>query len=130
MDKKERFWKEIARDFLAIGSWIFYVLVVARALIGPYRPFFDQVIIAGFVLIILAFVIRKYDGYVARAIVLAFFTSLFYEDNLFTGFAVLAGLGSVGSSYYLNKDWKRILLGILAGLLGILIGYYGALLSF
>ena len=40
--------KELARDFLALGSWIFYVLVVVRILILPDRwPYLNHLLIAG-----------------------------------------------------------------------------------
>jgi hypothetical protein len=53
--------KKWARDFLALGSWVFFILVLARALIKPYRPLVDQVFIAGVVLVIAVFIL-KHDG--------------------------------------------------------------------
>ena len=52
---KKNWKKETARDFLGLSSIIFFLLVVARALIKPYRPFVDQMIIAGIVLLIISF---------------------------------------------------------------------------
>ena len=116
--------KELARDFLALGSWVFFILVIARAFIKPYRPFVDQIIIAGIVLLILGLLIKKQDGYISKGLVLVYFTSIFYQDNVFTGFAILAMGGLLASSYYLNKNIKRISLGLFVGLVGILAGYY------
>lgn len=125
MDKKE--WKrELARDFLALGSWIFYVLVLARSAIRPYRPFVDQLVIAGILLIILVFAFKNHEGYVARTLVLVWFTIIFYNDLGFSVFAVLAFLGVVVSSRYIGRDWKKIVFGVLVGLVAVVVGYYGA----
>ena len=120
--------KEMARDVLALGSWVFYVLVIGRALIKPYRPFVDQLVIAAFVLVVIGFFISKVDWYVARGLVLAVFTILFYEDAVYSGFAVVASVLLIVSSKYVGTDWKRILLGLGIGVIAVLAGYYGVLL--
>ena len=116
--------REFARDFLSIGSVVFYLLVLVRALIHPYRPFVDQLVVSFVVLIIISLFV-KYDGYVARGLILVFFTSVFYNSNLFTGFAAFVFLGLVGSSYYLRKDRRYLLNGLVFGIIGVLVGYYG-----
>jgi len=71
--------KEFARDFLALGSWVFFVLVIARAAIEPYRPFIDQVILAGVLLVVIGLIFKGkkfYDPYVARGLVLVIFTTI------------------------------------------------------
>ena len=120
--KKQK--KEWARDFLAIGSWVFYFLVLGRALIKFYRPFTDQIIIAGLILLILGFIFKKYDGYVARGLVLVVFTIIFYEHKIFTIFAVLVFIGMLISSYIVGNDKKKILLGGVIGGVVSLITYY------
>ena len=128
--QNKNFKKELARDFLALGSWIFFILVLARALIKPYRPFVDQIAIAGIILLITAFLLKdKYDPYTARALVLLFFTVLFYEDNLFTFFAGLAFIGIVLSSYYITKDNIKIIKGLGIGIITTIISYYIATLT-
>lgn len=122
---KDKNWKkELARDFLALGSVIFFILVIARAFIKPYRPFVDQMIIAGIILIILNFIIKDYDKYVARAIILVVFTALFYEDNVFTIFAILALIGVIISSYLIKNNKIKIVKGGVIGVIIIFISYY------
>ena len=117
--------KELARDFLALGSWVFFILIFARAMIKPYRPFTDQIAIAGIILIITAILLKnKYDAYTSRALILMFFTVIFYQDNLFAWFARLAFIGIVISSYYLTKDNIKIIKGIIIGIITTAISYY------
>ena len=112
----ENFKKEIARDFLALGSWVFFLLVVGRILILPTRwPYLYHLISIGIFILILEMLVRnriKIDYYVSRAVVLAYFTSIFYENfnyNLFVGFALL---GLLVSSRYLGRDWKNGVFGL------------------
>ena len=120
--------KEMARDVLALGSWVFYVLVIGRALIKPYRPFVDQLVIAAFVLVVIGFFISKVDWYVARGLVLAVFTILFYEDAVYSGFAVVASVLLIVSSKYVGTDLRKILFGVVVGTIAVFAGYYGVLL--
>ena len=123
-NRKFNFKKETARDFLALGSWIFFILVIGRALIKPYRPFVDQVVIAGLILLIVGFLIKNYDGYLAKGLVLVVFTILFYEDNVFTVFAILAMVGLVISSYFITKDKVKIIKGLVIGAVSVGVAYY------
>ena len=116
--------KEAARDFLALGSWIFFILVVARALIKPYRPFVDQIIIAGIILLLINLIIKDSDGYIGRGIILVIFTILFYEDRLFTIFAILALIGLIISSYFIGNNKLKIGKGIVIGALVSWASYY------
>jgi hypothetical protein len=122
--------REIARDFLALGSWVFYALVIGRALIKPYRPFVDQIIIAGLVIILLSLVFKNFDGYVSRGLVLVVFTSLFYNSLVYTVFAVAAGLLLIVSSYLVGNGIRKISYGLIAGLLVILVSYFLTLIYF
>ena len=124
-------WKrENARDILALGSWIFYLLVIGRSLIKPYRPFADQIIIAGVIIIISGLIFRKFDfdGYVARCLILVVFTSLFYNSFIYTLFAVATGFLLVYSSYFSGNSVKRIIFGFIAAVIGISAGYYLSLI--
>lgn len=116
--------RETARDFLALGSWIFFILVIARALIKPYRPFVDQIIIAGIILLILGFVFKDFDGYVAKALILVVFTILFYEDGVFTIFAIFALIGLIVSSYFVRNNKIKIIKGVVIGTIISIISYY------
>jgi hypothetical protein len=118
--------KEVARDVLALGSWIFYLIVIVRALIKPYRPFVDQMIIAGVVLLVLGFLIKESDGYLARGLVMVVFTSIFYKDDLFTGFVTLVFIGMIASSRYVGNSFRKIIIGLIIGAVSVGAGYYVA----
>jgi len=124
MVKKSNLKRETARDFLALGSWIFFVLVIVRALIKPYRPFADQMIIAGIILLILGFVFKDYEAYIANGLILVVFTILFYEDRLFTIFAILALVGLIISSYFVGNNKIKIIKGVVVGAIISIISYY------
>ncbi len=115
-------WKDdIARDFLSLGSWIFFVLVVVRVLILPYRwPYLTHLLVAGgLILIVDIFARKKVDGYLARAVVLAYYLCLFYENRQFSIFVTLAVIGLLISSKHLGNDWKKIGYGVVLGLIGV-----------
>ena len=117
--------REMARDVLALGSWVFYILVIARALIKPYRPFADQLIIAGIVLILISLIYKNWDDYVARAFVLIIFTSIFYQSLIYTFFVSLIGIILIYSSWYGGNNLRKIFYGLIIGIVSISIGYYG-----
>lgn len=116
--------KELARDFLGLSSWIFYIIVIARALIEPYRPFIDQMIIASVPIIILQIITKKPNYYAARIIPIATFTILFYNALNFTIFALAAGILTILAAHFVKKDTKEILYGLALGTIATLIGYY------
>tara|TARA_Y100000310_G_scaffold268354_1_gene280920 strand:- start:1331 stop:1732 length:402 start_codon:yes stop_codon:yes gene_type:complete len=124
MVKIKDFKKETARDFLALGSWIFYILVIARALIQPYRPFVDQMVIAGILLLIINLLIKNYDSYISRGLILVVFTILFYNNQMFSIFAILALIGIIISSYFVGNNKIKILKGGIIGAIVTAIAYY------
>lgn len=121
---KKKIFEAIPRDILALGSWIFYLLVIIRSLIKPYRPFADQLLIAALVLLIAQIVIKSHESYTSKALVLTFFTSIFYEDVLFAIFAFLIFLSLIFSSYKLKNKPSDILKGALVGIVSALAGFY------
>ncbi len=122
-------WKyEIARDSMAFGSILFYLIVMIRAIIGEYMPFIYQLSIAIIILIISSFIIKNTNHHLARAFVLVAFTSLFYKDNLYTLFAALLWTFMIGSAFYIKEKKKSIYKGIILGLIAALISYYLSLI--
>lgn len=124
---KKSWLKETARDLLAFGSIPFYFLVVIRAVIGKYDVFVYQMVIAAIVILILYFIIKDSNLHIARAFAIIVFTSIFYKAMLYTFFAVLVWILLLVSAYYLKRKIGSILRGIIIGLLGSVIGYYGTL---
>jgi len=120
----EKWSKEVARDLLAFGSIIFYILVIGRALIGPYWPFVIQLVIAGIVLFLVYLFYKNADYYTARALILVVFTMLFYKELVYSLFASLVFVFVLVSSYYSGNKIKSVFFGVLLGIIGSLIGYY------
>jgi hypothetical protein len=122
--------KESARDLIALGSWIFFVLVIGRALIKPYRPFVDEMVIAGILIFLISLFYKEIDFYVVRSFVIMLFTSLFYNNSTFSFFAILAFVGVCFSRYYLKEDFIEIFKGLIVGIIVSLGGYYLPLIYF
>ena len=120
--------KELYRDFIAIASPLMFILVFLRSAIEPFRPFMDQVFFSGIILLIFYFLV-KHDGYTARVIPLAFFTSNFYMDLYFTIFVSIISLGVVFSSYKLN-DKKKVIIGLVFGLIATSLAYFLSTLTY
>jgi hypothetical protein len=121
----KRDWKkEAMRDVLALGSWFFYALVIGRALIEPYRPFVDQLVLSGLVIMLVGF-----DAYVSRCLILVVFTGMFYESLIYALFASIVGLMLVFAAYALGKSVRKVIWGLGIGLFAIACGYFWAMLT-
>ena len=109
-------WKnELAYDIRALGSLPFYAIVFVRSLIGDYTLFQDQ-LIAAIILIFLSHnFVKKTDMYTARAVPLVAFTSLFYNDSLFTTFALILLIGIMYAQYFLKVKQDNIIKGAVIG---------------
>jgi len=107
--------KELLRDLLAFGSPIFYFLVFARALVGPYPIFVNQLILAGILVFLGAAAFGdKVDWYVVRAGVLSWLTTLFYAHDGFTLFVLVTFTGIALSAYKLHNNLNKVVLAIVA----------------
>ena len=115
--------KDVARDLLALGSIPFFILVMARSLVGEYYLFIFQTLIA-LVFIHLVGWKLEFNRHLARMLVLVFFTILFYNQLIFSVFAILVGLITLLSLFYLKEPMKKVGFGLLFGVLASLIGYY------
>ena len=120
--------KETARDIRALGSRVFYAIVIARALIGPFTPYLNQLIIAAVALFLIALVLKQFDGYLARGLILGALTSLFYADIPFAIFTLILTGGMIVGSAYLGSKKSAMLQGILAGAVSTGCGYFLAAL--
>ena len=118
-------WKyEIARDSMAFGSILFYLIVLVRSTIGEYMIFAYQLLIAITILILSSFIVKNANHHLARGFVLVVFTSLFYKDVTFTVFAALLWVFMIGSAFYIKESKKSIFKGIILGVIAALVGYY------
>jgi len=116
--------KEVARDLIALGGMPFYLLVVVRAMVGGFTPVFLQLLIAFLVLCLLGILFSQVNQHIARALVIATFTSLLYGDVRFTGLVIVM----IGIMLYALKRMKikdsELFLGILAGVVAAGMGYF------
>ena len=115
--------REFARDVIALGSIPFFLLVLVRIWILPNPEFLTQFIIAGGGFL-LAFFIFKQNMYSGLALITLIFTSLHYNDLRFTIFASIAYLVLLFSLFYLKEESKEIFKGILLGIISSGVGYY------
>src|SRR3989344_4200093 len=102
--KTEKFLKEFARDVIALGSPVFFILVLARIFLLSY--FFKSNLYSGLGLIVLVF------------------TTLYYTEIRFTIFAVFLYFLLVASLFYLKKEKSEIIKGIFFALISAGVSYY------
>ena len=115
--------QKLSRDYLAIGSWIFYALILARSLIEPYWEFATPLLIAAIPIIAAEILTDKTETYTTKALILAYFSTQFYQDTAFSIFAWILVAGVPISAYYAKNTPKKILYGILLAVLSIGIAY-------
>jgi hypothetical protein len=118
-------WKiNLAEDFLSLGSIIFFIIVIARALIGPYWIFVLNLLISAICAIIFWFIFRQTNNQISRAIILVVFTALFYNEIKFTFFVIIILFLILISAIYLKKEKKGRILGFISGIISSLISYW------
>lgn len=125
MQKEENNWlKETARDTLAIGGLVFYILFIARATIAPYYDYAIQLITALIIFQVLALIIKDTEQHIARGFIAALFTIIFYNVRSFTIFAVAVYIAILGSAIYLQKTKSQIIKGLILGIISFTAAYY------
>jgi len=123
------FLKEMARDFIALGSPIFFIIIIARISLLSNYSYLSQFIIAGilFTIFVFWFKVNLYSG---LGLILLIFVTLFYNNLNFTIFGIFIYILLLASLVYLNKNKKEVLLGIILGLISSGISYYVVKLIF
>ena len=116
--------REIARDMMGLGSVPFLLLVLVRVgMVGNFLEFF-HILVA---VTLFALVGAKWRGlhyHTGRIVILAIFTSIFYDDVYYAVFAVLVGAASIGAFVaYLKIDnvFKSVGVGLVCSLVSYLI---------
>ena len=118
---KNKWLNEFARDLIAFGSIPFLILTIARvSVLSAYYPM--QFIISSTIFFVLRAIFRG-DLRVGIGFILLLFVSLYYGSLLFAIFALFVYIGIIFSSFYLNRDRKEILRGILLGGISAGMGY-------
>ncbi len=113
-----RWLKTAARDVVAIGGIPFFILVLVRVYMLDNPTYFSQFIISG-VLFIALFFFLKQNLYAGLGLIVLIFTSLYYQDLMYSIFGIGAYVLLLASLVYLNEDVKKIFLGIVLGAIGI-----------
>ncbi|MAG01791.1 hypothetical protein CMI42_00485 [Candidatus Pacearchaeota archaeon] len=119
--------REGLRDIRALGSWVFYLLFVFRVLVLPNQwPFVYQIIIAGALILIVEIFNKKIevDYYVTRGGILAYYSSLFYNDAVFTSLVGVVFIGILFGSWYDKKNFRGGFSGLILGVVGLSIGLW------
>ncbi len=114
--------ENILRDFLALGSWVFFVLVLGRSLVDPFMELVIPLIATGILILAVELAWKGFDAYSSRGLVLCYFMIIYYQSAAFTIFASFVMLGLLLSSFFLEKDTKKIVYGVLIGVIGIVLG--------
>ena len=128
MFNKMDFKKEAARDLISFGSLAFFMIILARAMIGPYWDFAYQMALAFVILLALSFLFKKSDMYSARSLIVAVFTSLFYQEARFTIFVGIMWLIVLAALAHSNVKMKEIVKGIVLGAFSSAVAYYAVTL--
>ena len=115
--------KEIARDLLAFGSVPLYSLVLLRAVVGRHSVFVYQMLAAAIAILVLYYVIKDSNMHAARSLVAVVFTSLYYDDTLYTIFVSLIWVLLLLSAYYIKRNSGAIYRGIIVGVISSAAGY-------
>lgn len=116
---KKRVWlHEIARDIVALGGLPFFVLVLARVWSLDNVMYFLQFAVAGIV-VGLMFLSLRQNVHAGLGLIVLVFTSLYYGKILYTVIGSVVYLLLLISLVYLGRDWKKVGLGFLSGILGI-----------
>lgn len=119
MKEEDGSWvKTGARDLIAIGGVPFFILVLVRIYIIQDPTYFNQFLIAGVVFLV-AFLFLKQETHSGLGLIVLVFLSLHYNDRLFTIVGSVAYVLAIAGLFYLKKDTKKVLLGILLGVVAI-----------
>ncbi len=123
MKKNDLGWiKTGARDIVAIGGIPFFILVLVRVYLLNNPEYFSRFIISGVVFFGLFFLFKQ-NIYSGLGLIVLAFTSIYYNDNIFTIFGIASYTFLLGSLFYLKEDKKKIFLGVLFGCIGIGISF-------
>ena len=121
--------KEVARDIMALGSIPFFLIVIVRIIILENPEYLFQIVFAGIFFLPL-YAIFKSSLHLGLGLILVAFLSLYYQENLFTAMAIILYLGMIISATYIKIEKKKIIQGIIFGLISTTASYLAALWIF
>jgi len=118
--------REVARDLMALGSVVFYVLVLGRALVGPYWDLAVPLTVAGLALAAATAVLRSTDLYLTRGLLVAVLVTRHYGDVVFGVFAGVAFVLMVAAALLLERGRTAVGRGVVLGVALGAAGYVAA----
>ena len=120
---KTEYIKETARDLIALGSPIFFIIVIARIYLLSNYSYLSQFIIGALIFFPLMFLFKA-NMYSGLGLIVLIFTTLFYNNLKFTIFGIAIYLLLLASLIYLKYDKKKVIMGIIFGAIATGISYY------
>ncbi|MFA5070943.1 MAG: hypothetical protein WC511_01065 [Candidatus Pacearchaeota archaeon] len=121
--------RELSRDLIALGGIPFFLLVIIRVSINPDFHYILQFVIAGILFFVMKFLFKS-ETHSGLSFILLFFIGNYYWDLKFMIFATLMYFLLIASLFYLKKNNKEILKGILSGIISSAISYFSVKLIF
>ena len=116
-------WLErIERDAMALGSPLFYLLVIGRGLVGPFWDLVVPLVVLGLAMTAGHRWLSSTDLYLSRALVLAVLITNHYEDVAFGVFAAAAFGFMLFASLDLGTERRAVRRGVLAGAGAAIVG--------
>ena len=108
--------REVQRDVLALGGVVFYLLVLGRALVGPFWDLVVPLLVVGVGLLVALPLLRgTTDLYLTRAMVVAVLVTRHYGDVVFGVFAAVAFVAMVVFALRLDRPRAAIARGLVLG---------------
>ena len=114
--------RRIERDVMALGSPVFYVLVIGRGLVGPFWDLVVPLVAIGAALMVGQRWLHDADLYLSRGLVVGALTTNHYGDAIFGVFAAAAFGFMVYAAQDLGSSRRAVVVGVLIGLAGAIIG--------
>ncbi|MBI2042808.1 hypothetical protein HYT25_00265 [Candidatus Pacearchaeota archaeon] len=121
--KLNYFLKESARDIVAFGSPVFFLLALARIAIIENYIYLGKVALAGILFLILMYSFKA-NIHLGFGMIILVFLSIYYNDLRFTIFASLIYIAAIFSLFYLKEEKSKIIKGIFLGLLSTGISWF------
>jgi len=114
--------REVERDVRALGGVVFYLLVLGRALVGPFWDLAVPLVVIGVALVVAFPWLRAVDLYLTRALVAAVLVSRHYDDPVFASFAAVVFALMVVSAVRLGRPIPDVVRGVAVGAVAAAVG--------
>lgn len=114
--------KEFARDLIAFGSVPFLILTIIRVSFMNQLYYPLEFVIGSAIFFVLRAVFKA-EMRAGIGMILLAFTSLYYKNALFSVFAAIVYGGIIYSLFYLKREKRQIIHGILFGVISVVMAY-------